>query len=159
MISIENFKKCKLAHIYNFLTVQTYWIVSEWMVSGWSYLILAMCGQAFFCWSFRASSVFRQMTHIPPKLIWETTGWIKTLLSYFDILFGNKGMKASFFLFLYIIAYTQGLKSTNNASYVFSKKQQRFQINVKSVTTWLHLICTAKMQHRILAMALNFLNR
>ena len=58
------------------------------------------CGsQAFFCWSFRTSSFFRQMTHIPPKLIWETTGWIKTLLSYFDILFGNKGMKASFFLF------------------------------------------------------------
>ena len=79
--------------------------MNEWSVAG--HTLFLPCGsQAFFCWSFRTSSFFRQMTHIPPKLIWETTGWIKTLLSYFDILFGNKGMKASFFLFLYIIAYT-----------------------------------------------------
>ena len=76
----------------------------QWLVIPYSCHVVA---KLFFCWSFRTSSFFRQMTHIPPKLIWETTGWIKTLLSYFDILFGNKGMKASFFLFfLYIIAYT-----------------------------------------------------
>ena len=68
----------------------------QWLVIPYSCHVVA---KLFFCWSFRTSSFFRQMTHIPPKLIWETTGWIKTLLSYFDILFGNKGMKASFFLF------------------------------------------------------------
>ena len=53
MISIKNFKKCKLVHIYNFLTVQTYWIVSEWMVSGAGHTLFLPCGsQAFFLLKF-----------------------------------------------------------------------------------------------------------